>query len=67
MACNEEFIDALKHEHERLGRLLQVIDGCRWWTADDPGPERVATMQERVAQIRAAIDGIDRVVGEIGG
>ncbi|GJE04535.1 hypothetical protein GMJLKIPL_6499 [Methylobacterium isbiliense] len=30
MACNEDVVDALKHEHQRLGRLLQVIDDCRW-------------------------------------
>ncbi|WP_407529638.1 hypothetical protein [Methylobacterium oryzisoli] len=66
MACNENFIDALRHEYERLGRMLQVIDDGRWWTADDPGRAKVTALQERAAQIRAAIDGIDKVVGEIG-
>ncbi|ACL61202.1 hypothetical protein [Methylobacterium nodulans] len=67
MACNEDLIDALKHEHERLGQLLRVIDGGRWWTDAEPGRLKVAALQERAAQIRAYIDGIERVVGGIGG
>ncbi|ACA15517.1 hypothetical protein M446_0974 [Methylobacterium sp. 4-46] len=67
MGCNEEFAADLKREHERLGRLLQTVDGCRWWTDAEPGPEKVAALQERTARIRAAIDDIERVVSAIGG
>ena len=66
MQSSTDFIDALKHEHARLGRLLGVIDSGRWWTREEPGRVKVEGLKEQAALITSAIDDIERVVGQLG-
>ena len=66
MKTSTDFIASLKHEHARLGHLLEVIDNGLWWTKAEPGQTKVQDLQEQSETIKAAIDEIERVVGQIG-
>ncbi|MHC2021437.1 hypothetical protein [Methylobacterium sp. CM6247] len=66
MKNSTNFIAALKHEHARLGHLLEVIDNGLWWTTGEPGRVKVEDLQEQAETIKAAIGKIERVVSQIG-
>ncbi|ACL56463.1 hypothetical protein [Methylobacterium nodulans] len=66
MSTNREFIESLKHEHARMGRLLQVIDDGCWWTEENPGRSTVEALKEQAAQIRVAVDKIEAAIGHLG-
>ena len=66
MQSGKEFIDTLKREHARLGRLVDVIDNGRWWTTDTPSRPAVADLDKQAKLLVSVIDEIDRVVGQIG-
>ena len=66
MQSGKEFIDTLKREHARLGRLVDVIDNGRWWTTDTPGRPAVADLDKQAKLLVSVIDESDRVVGQIG-
>ena len=66
MTTGANCIDDLKHEHERLGRLLQTMDSGRWWTQNDPSPVGLTALKAQAAKIHAANDEIENIVGQIG-
>ena len=66
MKTSTDFIASLKHEHARLGRLLEVIDNGLWWTKEDPGRIKIEELRQQAEIIRAATDEIEQVVGQIG-
>lgn len=66
MASSDDVISALRREHERLSRMLQIIDSGRWWTTKDPSHEKLTALQEHTAQIRICLDEIEQIVGGIG-
>ncbi|MBN4098604.1 MULTISPECIES: hypothetical protein [Methylobacterium] len=66
MKTSTDFIASLKHEHTRLGRVLGVIDDGIWWTKEKPGRVKVEDLQKLSETIKAAVDEIERVVGQIG-
>lgn len=66
MQSEADLIETLRHEHDRLGRLLQLIDNGRWWTSTDPGSLAMSSLHEKVQLIRQAIDDIDRTAAHLG-
>lgn len=66
MQSSTDFIESLKHEHARLGRLLEVIDSGRWWTRTEPGLTKVEDLKGDAARIAKAVDDIETVVGQLG-
>ncbi|AWB23242.1 hypothetical protein DA075_21995 [Methylobacterium currus] len=66
MQSGKDFIDTLRREHARLGRLVDVIDNGRWWTTDMPGGRAVADLDKQAKLLVSVIDEIDHVVGRIG-
>ncbi|GJE14979.1 hypothetical protein [Methylobacterium longum] len=66
MKTSTDFIVSLKHEHTRLGRMLELIDNGIWWTTEKPGHVKVEGLQEQLEMIKAALDKIEHVVGQIG-
>ena len=66
MRTSTDFIASLKHEHARLGRVLEIIDNGIWWTKEKPGRVKVEDLQEQLETIKGALDKIEHVVGQIG-
>lgn len=66
MQSETDFIEILKHEHDRLGRLLQTIDNGRWWTSTEPGRLKMSSLHEKVQLIRRAIDDMEQAVAHLG-
>jgi len=65
--CNDdEIIEQLMHEHKRIGRLLQAIDNGRWWSADEPGRDRLEEIKSAAMQINKATTLIEQLLSGIG-